>query len=403
MCGDQEQGRDAMVTIKDIAREVGLSVTTVSRALSDYDDVAEATKTRIREVARRLDYHPNSAARSLQNSRSNALGLVIPLTLHRTYDAFWLEFIGGMAVVCARHGFDLSLSAAGGSSGVPDTFQRWARGRRVDGLVICDVQSDDQRVAYLQKHRVPFVAFGRTSGEADYPYVDVDGTTAVFQAVLHLTQLGHTRIAYLGIDPAFGFSRFRLMGYREALARAGLGYDLELVHEGLAETTAAEAARKLCTMPNRPTAVFAAADFLALAALRAARSSGMSVPDDLSIVVFDDNLPVQQADPPLTAISQPNRRLGEEAAALLLDRVANPDGPLVQRLIVPSLIVRSSTASAPFGNGRRSGAARSLDGTASNRPVAGAADRGPPVARPTHTGGKNARKVESGGEHSERE
>ena len=105
-----------MATIKDIAREVGLSVTTVSRALNGHDDVAEDTKVRVRDVARALDYHPNAVARSLQNSRANAVGLVIPSTLHRTYDSFWLEFIGGMATVCARHGLDLSLSGAGGPS-----------------------------------------------------------------------------------------------------------------------------------------------------------------------------------------------------------------------------------------------------------------------------------------------
>src|SRR5579872_6839450 len=148
MCRRGEHESAAMVTIRDIAREVGLSVTTVSRALGGHDDVAESTRARIHEVARRLDYHPNAAARSLQNSRSNALGLVVPLTLHRAYDAFWLEFIGGMAAACTQHGYDLSLSAANGSADMP--FRRWVRGRRVDGLVVCDVLVEDPRIAYLQ-------------------------------------------------------------------------------------------------------------------------------------------------------------------------------------------------------------------------------------------------------------
>ena len=336
-----------MVTIKDIAREVGLSVTTVSRALNGYDDVAESTKARIREAARALDYHPNAVARSLQNSRANALGLVIPSTLHRTYDPFWLEFIGGVITVCARHGLDLSLSAAGGPEEVTHTFQRWVRSRRVDGLVVCDVRTKDSRLVYLAKHRVPFVAFGRTIAEQDYPYIDVDGAAGVTQALGHLTQLGHERIAYLGLDPDFGFSHFRLAGYREGLARAGLRYDPDLVREGLTEASASTAAAKLLAMPNRPTAVFAAADFLALAVLSIARRLGLAVPGDLSVVAFDDTLPVQHAEPSLTAVSQPNKRLGEEAAELLVDRIANPDGRLAQRLIVPSLITRQSTAPPP--------------------------------------------------------
>jgi DNA-binding LacI/PurR family transcriptional regulator len=333
-----------LVTIKDVAREVGLSVTTVSRALSGHDDVAESTRDRIRDAARRLDYHPNTAARSLQTTQANALGLVIPSTLHRAYDPFWLEFIGGMAAACAQSGFDLSLSAAADvPDAVPEAFRRWVRGRRVDGLVICDVRNQDSRIEYLKLHRVPFVAFGRTAGPNDYSYIDVDGAAGVLQAVLHLVALGHRRIAYMGLDMSFGFSRFRLEGYREALERSSLPYDLDLVHQDLSDSTALGAALQLCTMQERPTAIFCSADFLALAVLRAARTFGLMVPDDLSLAVFDDNLLIQQAEPPLSAVSQPNRQLGEDAARLAIECIKAPDGPPVQRLVGPTFIVRSST------------------------------------------------------------
>jgi LacI family transcriptional regulator len=319
----------------------------VSRALNGHDDVAESTKARIREAARALDYHPNAVARSLQNNRTNALGLVISSIFHRTYDPFWLEFIGGMASVCAQNSLDLSLSVDGGPAEATPTFQRWVRSRRVDGLVVCDVRTTDARLAYLAKHRVPFVAFGRTIAGHDYPYIDVDGAVGVTQALAHLTQLGHQHIAYLGLDPDFGFSHFRLIGYKEGLARAGLRYNPALVYEGLTEASVGAAAARLLALPHRPTAVVAAADFVALAVLRIARGAGLAVPGDLSLVVFDDSLPVQQAEPPLTAISQPNKRLGEEAAALLIDRIANPEGRVAQRLIVPGLVTRQSTAPPP--------------------------------------------------------
>jgi DNA-binding LacI/PurR family transcriptional regulator len=336
-----------MVTIKDIAREVGLSVTTVSRALSDHDDVADATKARIREVADRLDYHPNATARSLQNSRSNAIGLVIPPIFHRAHDAFWLEFIGGMAAVCAQRGVDLLLSAIDEPGELTLGFQRLVRSRRTDGVLICDVRRADARITYLQKHTLPFVAFGRTIGEQNYSFIDVDGAAGVLQAMEHLQALGHVRIAFLDVDTSFSFAYFRLEGYREALARADLPFDPELVQEGLTERSAALAARRLFAMRDRPTAIFAAADYLALAVLKTAREVGLEVPRDLSLAVFDDNLVVQQADPPLTAVGQPNRRLGEEAAELLLGRVARPDQPLAQRLVVPALTIRRSTAPPP--------------------------------------------------------
>jgi LacI family transcriptional regulator len=202
----------------------------------------------------------------------------------------------------------------------------------------------DPRIAHLQKHHLPFVAFGRTTGKHDYSYIDVDGEAGVNQAMEHLLQLGHRRIAYLGVHPNFGFSHYRLAGYCQALKRAGLPYDQALIHQGLSESSAGAAMRGLLALSERPTAVFAAADFLGLAALKRAREHGLSVPKDLSVSVFDDSSFVQHAEPPLTAVSQPNRRLGEEAAGLLLDRVASPDTPLVQRLVVPSLVIRASTA-----------------------------------------------------------
>lgn len=336
-----------MVTMKDVAREVGLSVTTVSRALNNYDDVAEATRARIQKVAHRLDYHPNVMARGLQTSRANAVGLVIPPILHRAYDAFWLEFIGGMSACCARDGVDLLLSAVDAIEQMDHGFRRLVRGGRVDGLLICDIRRADPRIRYLQKHHLPFVVFGRTIGEHDYSYIDVDGLGGARQATEHLIDLGHRRIAYLGVDPDFSFSHFRLAGYREALADAGIPYDERIVHEGLTDATATPVMAQLLDLQDRPTAVFASADFLALTAIRTARAIGLTVPRDLSVVVFDDNLLVQQADPPLTAVSQQNRRLGEEAAALLLDRIANPHQPPAQRLSVPTLVPRRSTASRP--------------------------------------------------------
>ena len=333
-----------MATIKDVAREVGLSVTTVSRALNGHDDVADYTKRRVQEAAHRLDYHPNIVARSLQNQRAGAIGLLIPRVLHRTYDTFWLEFIGGLATVCADRGIDIMLSAQESPDGDMRGFQRLVRSGRVDGVVICDVLQADPRIAYLQKHAFPFVAFGRMHGDQHYPYIDVDGTAGVAIAVDRLVAYGHRRIAYLGLDPSFGFSYFRLAGYRESLRHNGLQADPELVCEGLTERSAAECVIRLLQREERPTAIFAAADFLALAVLRAARGLGLTVPEDVSLVVFDDNPMVQHTDPPLTAVSQPNRRIGEEVAELLIDRLASPNGPVVQRLIVPAIIARESTS-----------------------------------------------------------
>jgi len=347
----------AMATMKDVARAVGLSVTTVSRALGNHGDVAEETRERIREVADRLDYHPNATARSLQNSRANAIALVIPPLFHQAYDSFWLDFIGGMAGVCSHRGMDLVLSAIQSPGELDAGFQRLVRSGRIDGVVICDVRRTDHRIGYLKKHGLPFVAFGRTIGQDGFPYIDVDGAAGIVQAMEHLIILGHRRIGFMDVDPAFSFSHFRMAGYREALETAKLGYDPSLVCAGVGVGEAESAASRLLGLPHRPTAIIAAADYLALGVLKMARVRGLSVPEDLSVAVFDDNLAIQHAQPPITAISQPNRRLGEEAASLLLDRVANPESALVQRIIVPTLVVRQSTGT-PLLQGPKMAVAR---------------------------------------------
>lgn len=336
-----------MATIKDVAREVGLSVTTVSRALNGHDDVSRETKQRVQDAAQRMDYHPNVVARNLQNQCAGAIGLLIPRVLHRTYDSFWLEFIGGMATACAERGIDIMLSSLDLGDRSMSGFNQLVRSGRVDGLVICDVIRTDPRITLLQKQKFPFVAFGRTGGEQHYSYIDVDGAAGVALAVDRLAAYGHRRIAYLGLDPEFGFSYFRLKGYREAMRQNGLALESDFICEGLTEHSAAARIVQLLERADRPTAIFAAADFLALATLRVARTLGLTVPGDLSIVVFDDNPMVQHADPPLTAVSQPNRRIGEEVAGLLMDRLGRAEGPVVQRLIVPALLIRESTAAPP--------------------------------------------------------
>lgn len=336
-------GAFVMVTIKDVARKAGVSITTASRGLNNHDDVAEATRTRVRDAASALGYHPNAAARSLQNRRAHAIGLAIPLTLHRAQDPFWFSFIGGMASTCAERGMDLMVS---GVTGQDDgkAFQRLLRGGRVDGILICDIRRKDHRIALLQQHRFPFVAFGRTIGPHDYAYIDVDGEAGVVEAMEYLIQLGHRSIAFLGTDPDFGFAHYRLAGYRKALSHAGIADDHQMVYEGLDERTVVPVLQALLGHAHPPTAILAAADVLALAALKTARERGISIPRDLSLIAFDDSPIVRHAEPALTAIRQPNRRLGEEGAALLMDQVANPGGPLIQRLVTPRVIRRASTA-----------------------------------------------------------
>jgi LacI family transcriptional regulator len=334
-----------MPTIKDVARVANLSVTTASRALNNHSDVAPATRARVVKVAENLGYHPNHAARSLQGTRTDTIGLIIPRLVHRYVDSFWLEFIGGAGTTCVDAGLDLLLSSGDDLSAEHPHYQRLIRSRRVDGMILCDIRVRDPRVSFLQTHTPPFVTFGRTLGDDGYSWVDVDGAAGVHLAVEHLHGLGHRRILFLGTGREYSFSHFRLEGYQSGLARVGIAYDPALVAQdlGVGDDLIAPLVRVMA-LANPPTAVIACADFLAAGALNALRGLGLTVPADISLLAFDDTLVTQHADPPITCLRQDNHQIGVAVATLLIRRLRDPQSPPEHTLLGPELIVRQSTA-----------------------------------------------------------
>lgn len=334
-----------MATIKDVARAAGLSITTVSRALNNHDDVADTTRAHITAIADQLGYHPSHLARSLQETRSYAVGLVIPQLVHRYVDSFWLEFIGGVTQVCAGAGLDLLLCTGKDLHAEHGHYQRLVRSRRVDGVIACDVRVRDPRLSFLRHSHAPFVAFGRTLGHDDFSWVDVDGAAGVREAVAHLIAFGHRRIGFLGTQRAFSFSHFRYEGYVDALLEAGIAHDERLVLQDL--DTLADLHGPLTALlaqPSPPTALIACADFLAANALRALRSLGQRVPADLSLVAFDDTLVTQHAEPPISCIRQENEAIGRRAAEMLIEQLIGGDCPVRHELFTPRLVGRGSVA-----------------------------------------------------------
>lgn len=332
-------------TIKDVARAANLSITTASRALNNHSDVAANTREHVRQVANRLGYHPSHVARSLQGTRTDTIGLVIPQLLHRYVDSFWLEFIGGVSSACTSEHLDLLLTTGADLHAEHAHYQRLVRTRRVDGVILCDVRVRDPRISFLQASGARFVAFGRTLGHGHFSWVDVDGAEGVRLAIRHLLSLGHRRIAFLGTPRAFSFSHFRFEGYHDALLAAGVPLDEDLVIHDLDVSSDLDAALdRLFALPDPPTAMLACADSLAGAMLRALRGRSLQVPADLSLVVFDDTPTAQHAEPPLTAVRQDNQEIGRCAVALLIRQLRDPDPPPLHELIAPRLVLRHSTA-----------------------------------------------------------
>ncbi|MBC7249717.1 MAG: LacI family DNA-binding transcriptional regulator [Anaerolineae bacterium] len=336
------------VTLKDIARHVGVSVTTVSRALGGYDDVAETTRQKILRAAEELGYYPSVTARQLQKQRTDTIGFVIPTFGPRFSDPFFSELLAGIGNEAARHNFDLLVcTRSPDSPEEEEAYRRLVDGRRVDGMLVVRTRVDDPRLSFLKQRHFPFVAFGRSHADENSPYLDVDGHHGLYQAVRHLIDLGHRRIAYISAPLNLTFALHRLQGYRDALQEGGLKYDEELVHVGyLTEEDGYQAAHRLLALDRPPTAIAVANDLMALGAMRAAHERGLTVGRDVAITGFDDIPLAAHAHPPLTTVRQPIYEIGRRICQMLIQIITGEPLDNYHLILEPTLILRQSSGPA---------------------------------------------------------
>jgi DNA-binding LacI/PurR family transcriptional regulator len=334
------------VTLKDIAQKVGYSITTVSRALAGYDDVAESTRQLILKAAAEMGYHPDVTARRLQKQRTDTIGFVIPTYGPRFSDPFFSELLAGIGNKAAEHELDLLVSTRAPGAEELEVYERMVRERRVDGLLVVRTRHQDQRIAYLIEQDFPFIAFGRSdlSGAGtDFPYLDVDSKGGMHQLTQHLIALGHQRIAFISAPMNLLFASHRLEGYREALAANGVSFDETLVTVGeLTEHSGHAAGRELLSRPERPTAIIACNDLMALGVISAAQGLGMTVGRDVAVAGFDDVSLAEHAHPPLTTVRQPIYEIGQRICEMLICLLQ--EGTLKQRHVIleSELVVRES-------------------------------------------------------------
>jgi len=331
------------VTLKDIAHKVGYSVTTVSRALAGYDDVAESTRQLIQKTAAEMGYHPNITARRLQKQCTDTIGFIIPTHGPRFADPFFSELLAGIGNGAAEQELDLLVSTRAPGAEELEVYERMVRERRVDGLLVVRTRRQDQRIAYLVEQDFPFVAFGRSDLEADFPYLDVDGEAGMNQLTQHLINLGHRRIGYICAPSNLMFASHRTKGYQEALAANDIPFDESLVAVGeLTERSGHAVGRELLTRPERPSAVIACNDLMALGAISAAQGLGLTVGCDVAVAGFDDIPLAEHALPALTTVRQPIYEIGQRICEMLIRLLR--EGSLEERHVIlePQLIVRES-------------------------------------------------------------
>lgn len=334
------------VTIRDVAQQLHLSITTVSRALDGYDDVAEQTRERVIRTAREMGYVPSRAARQLRRQRADAIGYILPASGPRFTDPFFSEFIAGLGDSATSHNLDLLISIAPPDSAAEHRiYARWVQARQVDGIVLSRMRLRDWRVKYLTENNFPFVAHGHTRMRVDFPYIEMDSHTGFVQLVRHLVACGHRRIAYIGAPAKFTLQVERFAGYQQGLAEAGIALDGTLVAEGdLTRAGGYQAAQRLLALPQRPTAIIGVNDLTAIGAMRAARELGLVVGRDLAVAGYDGTEDSEHTDPPLTTLKQPIYDTAQRLVEILLKRIAGEPLDEAHIILQPELTIRASTA-----------------------------------------------------------
>jgi LacI family transcriptional regulator len=277
------------VTINDLAAELGLAKGTVSRALNDYPDIAEATRLRVRRMAERLGYRPMAQAQAIRTGRARALGLVLNAGRSDAHKPFLTDFLDGISRAASEESWTLTVATAEDEADEVATMARLVDERKVDGFILPRTKSRDARIALLRTRGVPFIMFGRTVDETDCAWFDIDGEGAIRDAVLRLAGFGHRRIGYIGGLPEFNYSRLRRQGFHDGMAEAGLAPDPRLMVDGVftVEDGAIMRACVFWTMPSRPRRSCCALDVAALGLYRAAALAGRQVGRDLAIISYD--------------------------------------------------------------------------------------------------------------------
>lgn len=340
------------MNLKELARHLNLSQTTVSRALNGYPEVREATRTRVQDAALQFNYTPNTRATGLATGRSMSIGTVIPTSSkHEMVNPIFGDFITGASEVYVQAGYDLVLTMV-----EDDDQERLYRSIRakgnVDGIIVHSPTMMDPRIALLNELGLPFVVHGRASDvTAPYSYLDMNNIRAFQRATTFLLDLGHRRIALINGLEHQDFAHRRRKGYAAALAERGLAPDPALMTSGeMTELAGYRDAQRMLAQPNRPTAFLTSSMLMAIGVRRAVADAGLVLGRDVSVITHDDDLSYLKngSDVPIfTATRSSMREAGRRAANMLLQLIAEPLSAPRTYMMEAELIVGQSTGPAP--------------------------------------------------------
>lgn len=333
-----------MFTIRDVAQRAGVAPITVSRVVNHDGYVSAETRVRVEAAIAELGYVPNRLARGLRSKRTYTLALV----LTDITNPFWTTVARGVEDVAESAGFNVILCNTDESEEKQEKYLRVLLQKQVDGFIMAPASSTAEPVTLIQQQGAPVVVIDRqVPAVVDIARCDSEG--GAYQLTQHLLALGHRHIAILSGAPAVSTAADRVAGYRCALADAGLTVDEAYIfHREFTQSAGDAMARQAMALSPRPTALFAVNNFIAIGAFRALQDLGMRVPEDVSLVAFDDLPPALMLEPFLTVASQPAYEMGRRATELLLQRLTGDAPEAYQHIVLPiTMIVRQSSGLPP--------------------------------------------------------
>ncbi|MBX6763395.1 MAG: LacI family DNA-binding transcriptional regulator [Rubrobacteraceae bacterium] len=324
-------------TLRDVAREAGVSIKTVSRVINGEREVNPKTAARVSEVANRLGYRPNELARSLKGRRTRTIGLMIA----DISNPFYAALARAVEEVARSRGYAMILCASSEDPEIEREYVEVLSGRRVDGLLLVPAPGDGDHLREEQEAGLPIVAIDRPAESLRTDVVMVQNAAGTRKAIEHLISHGHRRIAFIGDDKRLHTTRKRLQGYLEATKAAGLQ---DIYRLGCGTAPAAEdAVLELLGAPESPTAIFAGNNLITVGVLEAISHARLHIPHDIALAGFDDFPLASALHPHLTLVRQPVEELGRRAAELLFDRLEGKGSPSPSRIVLPTrLVVRES-------------------------------------------------------------
>jgi LacI family transcriptional regulator len=326
-------------TIKHVAERAGVSTATVSRVLAGGSGVRRELIESVQEAVRLLDYQPNRVARNLRVRATRTIGLIIP----DIQNPFFTSVVRGIEDVLQGDGYTLLLGNTDDNQERERVYLSTLHAEGVAGIILVTSDGRTPEFRRLLKAKVPLVVIDRVPAGLNVDAVTVANLEGAREATAHLIDLGHRRIGFIGGPAHLSTASERQSGYEEALRAAGYASAPELIKYGdFRQTGGYRAMRELLAIPEPPTAVFIANNLMTLGALQAIHECGLSIPDDIGIISFDDMSWATSLQPPLTAVAQPTYELGATAAELLLARMRDPERPVRRVVLNTELMIRAS-------------------------------------------------------------